>query len=685
MSYITYPRRTLSASLVGIGVLAALLIAPARLLAGTDEATCADGRFLPRKGGAPIVLSGPLVALETTCAPAPVIRKTNGRFVRIRARWDGCTVGSGRVTLRAKIDVKTCDYLTGVLRVEGTSRRQKLRARRSVCGDRLVDAGASEECEPAATATCGDQCRRNPACGFPDSGPNCIDESAMLTYNVQDPLYGAVCNGVADDGNEIQAAINAAAAAGGGIVLLPKICGVGAERGSLQLKSGVHLRCDGAGGLRALSGVSGNGMVIDAGTSVQDASIRDCVLDAGGRSGVEAVRLVTTPRRVRIESNRFLGGNTAYLLVMDANGSGQIITDGNFFVGSNVDATNDNGIEMRCGSAFSGIGFESGCSITNTNFYNLGGKAVHVLGGGVELDQVEVVGVYDEALENDGVVSAANLQIVTSNHGSNRRSLLRLRGSSLFVNLNVNSITGKNIIESTASSHILSISGGFLAGGIAGGLTTGVAATPASTTQSITDTSKSWLAGEWIGYEVAIVPGAGCALIDTHKRWITGNTGSVLQWVPPLPAEADGCSYEVTGGGMVVVRNAHSVLVTGVTWDYPGANNVVSQTDQLVLVDVANADVTSNAFSAFHITGNNAVRVVTTNSTATQKITLVGNQVLLGCTGCGSYSCFLFDKQTTGLFEDVLIVGNNVGSPPLCNPALEGDDANFLVTGNLGF
>lgn len=43
-----------------------------------------------------------------------------------------------------------------------------------------------------------------------------------LFYNVQDPAYGAAGNGIADDGPAIQAAIDAAYTAGGGIVFFPQ-------------------------------------------------------------------------------------------------------------------------------------------------------------------------------------------------------------------------------------------------------------------------------------------------------------------------------------------------------------------------------------------------------------------------------------------------------------------------------
>ena len=69
--------------------------------------------------------------------------------------------------------------------------------------------------------------------------------------------WGAQCNGVADDTGEIQVAINAAGSAGGGIVLLPGLCGFSAP---LSMSSpGVWLWAAGwNAGLKALAGFSGS-------------------------------------------------------------------------------------------------------------------------------------------------------------------------------------------------------------------------------------------------------------------------------------------------------------------------------------------------------------------------------------------------------------------------------------------
>ena len=67
-------------------------------------------------------------------------------------------------------------------------------------------------------------------------------------FNVKDPAYGAVGNGVADDGNAIRAAINAAIAAGGGVVHLPKgTYLVTSASDALPIGSNVMLRGDGKG------------------------------------------------------------------------------------------------------------------------------------------------------------------------------------------------------------------------------------------------------------------------------------------------------------------------------------------------------------------------------------------------------------------------------------------------------
>ncbi|HEX2558583.1 glycosyl hydrolase family 28-related protein, partial [Phenylobacterium sp.] len=73
----------------------------------------------------------------------------------------------------------------------------------------------------------------------------------MATFNVKD--YGAVGNGVANDRAAIQAAVDAAHAAGGGVVYLPPGVygiangGLNKTNAGIQLKDGVTLQGDGPG------------------------------------------------------------------------------------------------------------------------------------------------------------------------------------------------------------------------------------------------------------------------------------------------------------------------------------------------------------------------------------------------------------------------------------------------------
>lgn len=87
--------------------------------------------------------------------------------------------------------------------------------------------------------------------------------NALTVFNVKDVAYGAVGNGVSDDTPEINAAISAANAAGGGIVYLPP--GSYRVATSLTLLSGVHLVGAGKGvSILLFDDVAQNGIALNA-------------------------------------------------------------------------------------------------------------------------------------------------------------------------------------------------------------------------------------------------------------------------------------------------------------------------------------------------------------------------------------------------------------------------------------
>jgi hypothetical protein len=106
-----------------------------------------------------LVIDGPAVTVESStgdCGPAQAkLRRAKG-VVLIHARWASCPDVTGPVRLTARI-VNGCTLLKGMLRV-GQHRPRRVRATRSTCGDRYVDAAAGEQCEPPSTAICDAFC-----------------------------------------------------------------------------------------------------------------------------------------------------------------------------------------------------------------------------------------------------------------------------------------------------------------------------------------------------------------------------------------------------------------------------------------------------------------------------------------------------------------------------------------------
>jgi hypothetical protein len=711
-------------SLTALVVLAAALSTPA--VAKPRE--CAPGRFLlVPKTDAPlrvatadevIVLGADgTLSVGSDCPPVAAQVSVRRKSTAVRAVWRGsCGSAPGRtVRFRGRIAGATCDTLTGALRGRAARpHRRRLVAHRSWCGDGIGDPGGGEECEPTSAGGCGSECRRLPPC----DGGDCTPAAGAVEVNVTDPTYGAKCDGVTDDRAKIQTAIDVLAFFGPGILRLTAQGGVNsgtgklcALAGSLHLRSGVHVRGEGSGGLKALSTAVGNGMLFDNGTQVVDASVADCVLDANGQDGVEAIRLVTRPTRLRIDDNRFQGGRNAFAVDVQAaaggTGVGQNMLRGNIFVGSNDASVNDSGININCGRVGLVVALEPGCLIADTSMARLGGQGIHTMAAagasGVQLANIDITGVHRENIFAETAISGSNVSLSYDgvNNGAppseepSLRPMVRLKGgASSFVNLGIGATGRKNLIE---GAGVLSLTNGLLAGGAVAGITSGTAGA-ASTSTKVVDATQTWTANKWKDFEVVITPGnPGCALPTKAKRWITASTGTELQWAPPLPSgvSAASCAYSVTGGGMVVVRGSFSAAITGFQWDNAAAHTLVD-TDQLVLVDVANASVHGNVFSLIHSAGHNAVRFVSTGTgtiPVSGPISLESNTILHQCTApeClgGTWACFLFDEQqAAGGFQNALISGNNIGASPTCVPVapLAGFPGyGKIATDNLGF
>jgi hypothetical protein len=88
-----------------------------------------------------------LVSIDSGCAPVEPRTSRRGTVRTIRARWTTC--GPLRsVRLTVKVDETTCELLSGNFTGRGT-RRRRIAAPASICGDGTLDVAAGEACETA--------------------------------------------------------------------------------------------------------------------------------------------------------------------------------------------------------------------------------------------------------------------------------------------------------------------------------------------------------------------------------------------------------------------------------------------------------------------------------------------------------------------------------------------------------
>jgi hypothetical protein len=146
-------------------VIALLLSAPLCAVAAKARTSCPPGRFLVEQmlpetaGGAgstarAVVLNGPGVSLDPACmTSARGHFLPRASFTAVQARWKSCSDGPGPVILRAHILGPDCNTMVGRLlarRARPVTRR--IRARRSFCGDGIVDVGGGESCDGSTWA-----------------------------------------------------------------------------------------------------------------------------------------------------------------------------------------------------------------------------------------------------------------------------------------------------------------------------------------------------------------------------------------------------------------------------------------------------------------------------------------------------------------------------------------------------
>lgn len=132
---------------------------------------CPDGRYLvttPLPGiGAPdrltaLVLARKRATLGEACGGARATITRTKRAVRLTANWKRCSGVPGKVQLTAVFD--GCDRIVGRLRGKKAGLDAKLTARRSRCGDGVLDPDTGETCEVDADCRAGERCSTACSC-----------------------------------------------------------------------------------------------------------------------------------------------------------------------------------------------------------------------------------------------------------------------------------------------------------------------------------------------------------------------------------------------------------------------------------------------------------------------------------------------------------------------------------------
>ena len=134
---------------------------------------CPGGRFLVQgeslvasdsaAPNEPVVIGGTQVALGDVCQSVSGKLKATKRGTRVGVRWPFCSGLTGPVRLKATIE-PTCSLMIGTLRARKADVKKPFTARRSACGDQVVDRGAGEQCDGGVGCKAGERCTDACAC-----------------------------------------------------------------------------------------------------------------------------------------------------------------------------------------------------------------------------------------------------------------------------------------------------------------------------------------------------------------------------------------------------------------------------------------------------------------------------------------------------------------------------------------
>jgi len=192
-------QRRMVAPVAALAVAATLLASVAASQKKAAGTICPGGRFLlgsgvvdPAAGEEAVVISGGFVSIAKACPPARA-KLTPGRSgMRVKAAWRACSGLAGKVHLSATVE-PGCDTMAGTVVAPRAKLRKRFAARRSECGDGVLDVGGGEQCEADGGCALLERCV---ACACVAGGSTTTTTSTLppvsFSRDVQ-PIFTASC------------------------------------------------------------------------------------------------------------------------------------------------------------------------------------------------------------------------------------------------------------------------------------------------------------------------------------------------------------------------------------------------------------------------------------------------------------------------------------------------------------
>lgn len=170
-----------------------------------QRVTCPGGRFLAggplldgAAGNEPVVIDGTLFSIGAVCPPVGGKLKPAPGKVKVKAAWKACAGLAGKVRLVGAL-APDCVVLSGTVKARKASINKSFAARRSTCGDGVLDRDAGEQCDGGVSCGTGERCAPDCVC-VPDDGSTTTTSTTLpavrFSTDVQ-PILTATCAQVA--------------------------------------------------------------------------------------------------------------------------------------------------------------------------------------------------------------------------------------------------------------------------------------------------------------------------------------------------------------------------------------------------------------------------------------------------------------------------------------------------------